>query len=46
MVFEIVKTLSWREMANAFLGYYHFNIEIALDRTTGQRAEKKSGESF
>ena len=33
-------------MANAFLGYYHFNTEIAFDCTTIHRAEKKSGEYF
>ena len=33
-------------MANAFLEYYRFNTEIALDRTILQRIEKKNGESF
>jgi len=33
-------------MANSFLEYYRFNIEIALDCTVLLRTEKKSGESF
>ena len=33
-------------MANSFLEYYRFNIEIALDCTILIRTEKKSGESF
>ena len=34
------------EMANSFLEYYRFNIEIAPDRTVLMRTKKKSGESF
>ena len=33
-------------MANSFLEYYRFNIEIAPDCTVLLRTEKKSGESF
>ncbi|KAL0015403.1 hypothetical protein SO802_002472 [Lithocarpus litseifolius] len=33
-------------MANAFLEYNLFNIEIAPDLTVLQRTEKKNGESF
>ena len=33
-------------MAYAFLEYYRFNIEIALNRKVLQRTKKKSGESF
>ena len=43
---RLEKTSSWREMANSFLEYCRFNIEIAPDRTVLQRIEKKSGESF
>ena len=43
---RLEKTFSWREMANAFLEYYQFNIEIAPDRTILQRTKKKCGESF
>ena len=43
---RLEKISSWREMANAFLEYYWFNIEIALDHIVLQRTEKKSGESF
>jgi len=34
-------TSSQREMANAFLEYYQFKIEIALGRTILQRIEKE-----
>ena len=30
---KLEKTSSWREMANAFLEYYRFNIEIAPNHT-------------
>ena len=43
---RLEKTSSQGEMANAFLEYYRFNTEIALDRTVLQRIEKKIGESF
>ena len=43
---RLEKTSSWREMANSFLEYYRFNIEIAPNRTVLQRIEKKSGECF
>ena len=43
---RLEKTSSWREMANAFLEYYWFNIEIVPDSIVLQRIEKKSGESF
>ena len=43
---RLEKTSSWREMANSFLEYYQFNIEIAPYRIVLQRTEKKSGESF
>ena len=33
-------------MANSFLEYYRFNIEIAPNHTVLIRTEKKSGESF
>ena len=33
-------------MANSFLEYYRFNIEISLDCIVLMRTEKKSGESF
>ena len=43
---RLEKTSSQKEMANSFLEYYRFNIEIALDCTILIRTEKKSGESF
>ena len=43
---RLEKTSTWREMANSFLEYYRFNIEIALDCIVLKRLEKKSGESF
>ena len=43
---RLEKTLSQRQMANAFLDYYRFNTEITPDRIALQRAEKKSKESF
>jgi len=43
---RLEKTSSWREMANSFLEYYMFNIEIAPNRAVLMRREKKSGESF
>ncbi|KAK9993563.1 hypothetical protein SO802_023266 [Lithocarpus litseifolius] len=33
-------------MANSFLEYYRFNVEIAPDRTVLMRTEKKRGEPF
>ena len=42
---RLEKNSSLREMANSFLEYYQFNIEIALDRTVLMRTEKKSRES-
>ena len=33
-------------MANSFLEYYQFNIEIALDHIVLIRIEKKNGESY
>ena len=43
---RLEKTSSWSEMVNAFLEYYQFNTEIALDCMVLMRTEKKSGESF
>ena len=43
---RLEKTSSWREMANSFLEYYQFNIEIAPNHTVLQRTEKRSRESF
>ena len=43
---RLEKTSSWREMANFFLEYYRFNIEIAPNCMILMRTEKKSGESF
>ena len=43
---RLEKTSSWKEMANFFLEYYRFKIEIAPNRTVLQRIEKKNGESF
>ena len=43
---RLEKTSYWREMTNAFLEYYRFNIEIAPDYTVLQMTKKKSGESF
>ena len=43
---RLEKTSSWREVANAFLEYYRFNIDIVPDHTVLQRTKKKSGESF
>ena len=43
---RLEKTSSLREMANSFLEYYKFNIEIAPDHAVLMRREKKSGESF
>ena len=43
---RLENTSSWKEIANAFLEYYQFNTEIALNRTVLQRIEKKSRESF
>ena len=43
---RLEKTSSWREMANSFLEYYKFNIEIAPNHMVLMRIEKKSGESF
>ena len=43
---RLEKTSNWREMANSFLEYYRFNIEIAHDRIVLMSTEKKNGESF
>ena len=43
---RLEKTSSWREIANSFLEYYQFNIEIVPNCTVLQRTTKKSGESF
>ena len=43
---RLEKTSNWREMANSFLEYYQFNIEIAPDRIVLMSTEKKNGESF
>ena len=43
---RLEKTFSWRELANSFLEYYQFNIEIALDHTVLMRTKKKSEEFF
>ena len=41
---RLEKTSSWREMANFFLEYYRFNIEIAPDRMVLMRIENREDE--
>jgi hypothetical protein len=42
---ENVKIKSWKDLMEAFLKQYKFNLEITLDRTSLMSMEKRSQES-
>ena len=40
------KVRCWKDLADAFLSQYHYNIDMAPDRTQLQNMEKKATETF
>ncbi|XP_045802357.1 uncharacterized protein LOC123895936 [Trifolium pratense] len=46
MQLEGNRILSWRDLANAFIKQYQYNIDMAPDRTQLQNMSQKEGESF
>jgi len=45
MRLDSVRIRSWRDLVEAFLKQYKFNLEIAPDRTSLMSMEKRSQES-
>ncbi|XP_045796967.1 uncharacterized protein LOC123891170 [Trifolium pratense] len=46
MQLEGNRILSWRDLANAFIKQYQYNIDMAPDRTQLQNMSQKEGEPF
>ncbi|KAK2416027.1 hypothetical protein QL285_038459 [Trifolium repens] len=46
MQLEASSVRSWRDLANAFIKQYQYNLDMALSRTQLQNMTQKDGESF
>ena len=46
MKLEHNKVWCWKDLVDAFLSQYHYNIDMAPDRTQLQNMEKKANETF